>query len=70
MRKSDRITLQEREAREQIEEQKHETIKARQENRKKESHALVEQIIKEELASEHLKAQAADSDDGKCWLLR
>ena len=35
----------------------------RRENRKKESHLLVEQIIKEELTAEQLQNQAADSDD-------
>ena len=37
--------------------------KVRKENRKKESHLLVEQIIKEEMTAEHLQNQAADSDD-------
>ena len=37
--------------------------KARKENKKKESHLLVEQIIKEEMTAEQLQNQAADSDD-------
>lgn len=63
VRKADRITLQERDARQMMEDQKHEVDKVRKENRKKESHLLVEQIIKEEMTAEHLQNQAADSDD-------
>ena len=37
--------------------------KARKENKKKESHLLVEQIIKEEMTAEQLQNQTADSDD-------
>ena len=35
----------------------------KKENRKKETHLMVEQIVKEEMTAEHLKNQAADSDD-------
>lgn len=64
VRKADRVTLQERDARQQVEDQKEEVEKAKVEMKKKESHVIAEQIIKEEMASQQLKAAGAvDSDD-------